>query len=222
VFQSFLKVGLRFPLHKTIVVVLKSFNIYLHQLTPNAIVRLEIFIRSVRSQGVELDAKAFYEAFSQIQELHLRTKATRGLHNSFGCYNFAYRRGSMFLALACRSKWTNEWAKEWFYMKNDMNARADIKGIIQTPVATSFGYKKPMCYINFEAQATIVAFNVVCTHIGTRDLVHEFLAFKTWLLVTEWDMSKMSKKDTLDAEPRLVRLHYMYKFEYEFGEPSDE
>jgi hypothetical protein len=44
VFRSFLKTDLRFPLHKTIAVVLKRFNIYLHHLTPNAIVCLEIFI----------------------------------------------------------------------------------------------------------------------------------------------------------------------------------
>jgi hypothetical protein len=44
VFRSFLKAGLRFPLHKTVVAVLKRFNIYLHRLTPNAIVRLGIFI----------------------------------------------------------------------------------------------------------------------------------------------------------------------------------
>jgi hypothetical protein len=50
VFRSFLKVGLRFPLHKTVVVILKRFNIYLHQLTPNTIVHLGIFIWVVRSQ----------------------------------------------------------------------------------------------------------------------------------------------------------------------------
>jgi hypothetical protein len=44
IFRSFLKAGLRFPLHKMIVDVLKRFNIYLHQLTSNAIVRLGIFI----------------------------------------------------------------------------------------------------------------------------------------------------------------------------------
>jgi hypothetical protein len=38
-FRCFLKAGLRFPLHKTVVAVLKRFNVYLHQLTPNAIVR---------------------------------------------------------------------------------------------------------------------------------------------------------------------------------------
>jgi hypothetical protein len=35
VFRCFLKAGLRSPLHKTVVTVLKRFNIYLHQLTPN-------------------------------------------------------------------------------------------------------------------------------------------------------------------------------------------
>jgi hypothetical protein len=40
VFWCFLKAGLRFPLHKMVVVVLKRFNIYLSQLTPNSIVHL--------------------------------------------------------------------------------------------------------------------------------------------------------------------------------------
>jgi hypothetical protein len=31
----------------------------------------------------------------------------------------------------------------------------------------------------------------------------------------------MSKKDASNVEPRLIRLCYKYKFEAEFGEPSD-
>jgi hypothetical protein len=53
VFKSFFKAGLRFPLHGMIVDVLENFEIYLHQLTPNAIVRLSVFIWALRSQGVE-------------------------------------------------------------------------------------------------------------------------------------------------------------------------
>jgi hypothetical protein len=34
-------------------------------------------------------------------------------------------------------------------------------------------------------------------------------------------MSKMSEKDASDADPGLVRLCYNYKFEDEFGEPSN-
>jgi hypothetical protein len=161
-FHCFLKAGLRFPLHNTVVAVLKRFNIYLYQLTPNAIVRLGFFVWVVRSQRIEFDAEAFCEAFSHINEQHFQTKATRGLNNNFGCYNFTYRRSLMFLALAYRSKW----AKEWFYMKNDLTAWADILGIIQSPIVTSFGFKKPTCYVNFEAQAAIVAFDVVSTYIS--------------------------------------------------------
>jgi hypothetical protein len=51
VFKSFFKAGLRFPLNKMIADVLKKFGIYLHQLTPNAIVRLSVYIWALRSQG---------------------------------------------------------------------------------------------------------------------------------------------------------------------------
>jgi hypothetical protein len=44
VFKSFFRAGLRLPLNEMIGEVLKKFEIYLHQLTPNAIVRLSVFI----------------------------------------------------------------------------------------------------------------------------------------------------------------------------------
>jgi hypothetical protein len=44
VFKSFFRAALRFPLNDMIGEVLKNFEIYLHRLTPNAIVRLNVFI----------------------------------------------------------------------------------------------------------------------------------------------------------------------------------
>jgi hypothetical protein len=44
VFKSFFRAGLRFPLNEMIGEVLDNYEIYLHQLTPNTIVRLSIFI----------------------------------------------------------------------------------------------------------------------------------------------------------------------------------
>jgi hypothetical protein len=49
VFKSFFRAGLRFPLYDMIGEVLKNFEIYLHQLTPNAIVRLSVYIWALRS-----------------------------------------------------------------------------------------------------------------------------------------------------------------------------
>ena len=59
IFKSFLKAGLRFPLNRMIADVLKKFGIHFHQLTPNAIVRLSVYIWALRSQGVEPFAEGF-------------------------------------------------------------------------------------------------------------------------------------------------------------------
>jgi hypothetical protein len=43
-YQSFFMAGLRFPLSKFVVEVLKIFQIFLHQITPEAIMRMGIFV----------------------------------------------------------------------------------------------------------------------------------------------------------------------------------
>jgi hypothetical protein len=70
IFRSFLKAGLRFPLSSFVVEVLKIFEIYLHQLTPESIIRMGIFVWAVRSQGLEPNAKSF----CNIHELLYETK----------------------------------------------------------------------------------------------------------------------------------------------------
>jgi hypothetical protein len=59
VFKSFFRAGLRFPLYDIIGEVLKRFEIYLHQLTPNAIIRLSVYIWALRSQGKSDNAEGF-------------------------------------------------------------------------------------------------------------------------------------------------------------------
>jgi hypothetical protein len=59
VFKIFFRAGLRFPLYDIIGEVLKRFEIYLHQLTPNAIVRLSVYIWALRSQGKDANAQGF-------------------------------------------------------------------------------------------------------------------------------------------------------------------
>jgi hypothetical protein len=102
IFKSFLKAGLRFPLNRMISDVLQKFGIYFHQLTPNAIVTLSVYIWALRSQAVE----PFADSFCRVHELHYQTKARKdGLHENFGCYNFAYRKTTKFPVISYRSKW---------------------------------------------------------------------------------------------------------------------
>jgi hypothetical protein len=72
VYRGFMIAGLRFPLNKFLVEVLKTFEIYLHQIIPEAIIRMWIFIWSLRSQGLETNAKCF----CNMHELSYETKAT--------------------------------------------------------------------------------------------------------------------------------------------------
>jgi hypothetical protein len=51
VFKSFFRAGLRFSLNDMIVEVLKNFEIYLHQLTPNTIVRLCLHMSSPKPRN---------------------------------------------------------------------------------------------------------------------------------------------------------------------------
>jgi hypothetical protein len=54
-----MKAGLCFPLHKMLIEVLKTFEIYLHQLTPEVLIKVGVFIWAMKSQGLEPDAKCF-------------------------------------------------------------------------------------------------------------------------------------------------------------------
>jgi hypothetical protein len=89
IYRSFFTVGLRFPLSKFVVEVLKIYQIFLHQITPEAIIRMGIFVWAVRSQGLEPSVKCF----NSMHELLYETKATgkEYYHNNFGCYGFIAR-----------------------------------------------------------------------------------------------------------------------------------
>src|SRR5688572_27422860 len=71
IYRSFFKARLCFPLSRFVVEVLKIYQIFLHQITPKAIIRMGIFVWAVRSQGLEPSAKCF----CSMHELVYETKA---------------------------------------------------------------------------------------------------------------------------------------------------
>jgi hypothetical protein len=89
-----------------------------------------------------------------------------------------------------RKKWPGSWMQEWLYVKNDLSQREDVKIIIQRPVWSRFGIRRPSTAHGNDVQACQAAFNTVCTYIGTRDLVQEHIAYKVWPLAREWEMPK--------------------------------
>jgi hypothetical protein len=110
--------------------------------------------------------------------------------------------------------------KEWFYVKNDLKAREDIKDIIMRPIWQRFGLRKPKVDIDEAAEECQRAFGVVCSFIGTRDLIQEHIAFRVWPLVEKWEMPK--ETITKSDEGGLVRMKYTFRYEGKFVEPDDD
>jgi hypothetical protein len=69
------------------------------------------------------------------------------------------------------------------------------------------------------SQITLAEFCVISDHIGTRDLVQEFLAFKVFPTMRDWEMPKLEGEK---KKGEFVRLPYYYKFKKHFKKPSQE
>jgi hypothetical protein len=110
--------------------------------------------------------------------------------------------------------------KEWFYVKNDLKAREDIKDIIMRPIWQRFSLRKPKVQIDEAAEGCQRAFGMVCSFIGTRDLIQEHIAFRIWPLLEKWEMPKETVIKTGEGE--LVRLRYNFKYGDKFDEPNDD
>ena len=88
------------------------------------------------------------------------------------------------------------------------------------PIWQRFGLRKPKVDIDEAAEECRRAFGVVCSFIGTRDLIQEHIAFRVWPLVEKWEIPKetISKPD----EGGLVRLKYTFRYGDQFVEPDDD
>jgi hypothetical protein len=164
------------------------------------------------------DAEAFY----QVHELHYQTKArVDGLHENFGCYNFAYRKDTKAPVLSYRTKWTTGWKSEWFYMKADEKKREKLMTMVMSPLTLSFEMTRPLCNMQLGSpcQLAEVEFRVVAKQISTRDLVQEYLANRTYPTSSGWGMPKRKE---VGKKHGLIRLAYRFKFEKQFKKPCKE
>jgi hypothetical protein len=160
----------------------------------------------------------FGVGFCRVHELHYQTKARgHGLHENFGCYNFAYRKNTKFPVISYRSKWTAGWKSKWFYVKVD----EEKEKLVQSPLELTFEETRPRCDMTpgSSSQVALAEFRVIADHIGTRDLVQEFLAFRVFPTLKEWEMPKLKGEK---KKGEFVRLPYHYKFKKHFKVPCQE
>jgi hypothetical protein len=157
-----------------------------------------------------------------MHELLYDTKAIgkEQYHNNFSCYGFIAHPNASHPVPTFWKRWPGAWMEECFYVKNDLNAREDIKEIIQRPIWSCFGLRRSKVEIDDVVEACQMAFSTVCSFIGTRDLIQEHIAFRVWPLVESWEMPK--ETITNSGEGNLVRLKYTFRFGDKFDEPNDD
>jgi hypothetical protein len=153
-----------------------------------------------------------------LAELHYQTKAREdGLHENFGYYNFAYRKDMKTPVVSYRTKWPTGWKTEWFYVKIDEKKEK----LVQSPLVLTFGLTRPQCRMTLGTSCldAVGEFRVVAEHIGTRDLVQEYLANRVFPTLKEWGMPKLKGEK---KKNELVWLPYHFKFKKHFKEPCQE
>jgi hypothetical protein len=95
-----------------------------------------------------------------------------------------------YLVPTFQKKWSGSWMQEWFYVKNGLDQREDIRGIIQRPIWSRFGIRRSSAALRNDVQVCQTAFNTICTYIDTRDLIQEHIAYRVWPLASGWEMPK--------------------------------
>jgi hypothetical protein len=84
-------------------------------------------------------------------------------------------------------------------VKNDLDQREDIRGIIQRLIWSRFGIRRPSAALRNYVQACQTAFNTKCTYIGMRDLIQENIAYRVWPLANGWDMPKEERQQVMSC-----------------------
>jgi hypothetical protein len=164
------------------------------------------------------------EAFCRVHELHYQTKARAdGLHENFGCYNFAYRKDTKAPVLSYRTKWPTGWKNEWFYMKADEKKREKLMTMVMSPLSLSFGMTMPLCNMQLGSPCELseVEFRVGAEQISTRDLVQEYLANRTYP-TSSAVVGECQRRKKWGKKHELVHLAYRFKFEKQFKKPCKE
>jgi hypothetical protein len=68
--------------------------------------------------------------------------------------------------------------------------------LVQSPLELIFRETRPRCDMTpgSPSQVALAEFRVIADHIGTRDLLQEFLAFRVFPTLKEWEMPKLKGK----------------------------
>jgi len=122
VFRDLFTAGLQMPLDPVVVDIFRLFKVYLHQMTPTSIVRLNLYMWLAKTCRLSPSAEGFARAFRvHYQPKKISVESTVGAEIStipqYGCYTFTFHKNLPSPVPASKNKWANDWSSYWFYHK---------------------------------------------------------------------------------------------------------
>ena len=110
------------PLDPVVVDIFRLFKVFLHQMTPTSIVRLNLYMWLAKTCRFSPSAEGFACAFRvHYQPKKISVQTTGGTEISavpqYGRYTFAFHKNLPSPVTASKNKWAYNWSSHWFYHK---------------------------------------------------------------------------------------------------------
>jgi len=180
VFRDLFTAGLRMPLDPVVVDIFRLFKVYLHQMTPTSIVRLNLYMWLAKTCRLSPSAEGFARAFRvHYQPKKISVQTTGGAEISaipqYGCYTFAFHKNLPSPITVSKNKWANDWSSHWFYHKVALDPETKTHPLVIDHIAALSDVPKVASHARAEDEALFALLRKLSKTFGTRDLIEEFV-----------------------------------------------
>jgi hypothetical protein len=182
--------------------VLRRFEVQVHQLTPNAVVALAMYVWAMTSYGSQPSVEVFTKHYC----LHWQKRKIGHEIAQFGSCTFTPKTGKTSMEVVelvpcARNKWGNWW-EFWFYV-----SEGTVEDHIGLPVAVMCSHYY-VAYLQFEVaedDADEGALRCAARMSSGRDLVEEFVGYGVWPLAHGWAQGEVCPSEMPSWGGQLVR-----------------
>jgi hypothetical protein len=202
VFEAFFAAGLCLPAHRFMAVVLRRFEVQIHQLTPNAVVALAKYVWATTSYG----GPPYVEVFVKHYCLHWQKRKMGHKIAQFGSCTFTPKTGRTSIEVVelvpcARNKWGNWW-EFWFYVSE--GTVEDHPGLSVAVMCSHYYIAYPQFEVAEDDEDEGALRCAVLMSSG-RDLAEEFVGYGVWPLAHGWALGKVCPREMPSRGGMLVQ-----------------
>ena len=200
VFRNLFTAGLRMPLDSVVVDIFRLFKVYLHQMTPTSIMRLNLYMWLAKTCRLFPSAEVFARAFRvHYQPKKISVQSAGGAEISaipqYGCYTFAFHKNLPCPVAASKNKWANDWSSYWFYHKVTLDPNTKTHPLVIDHVPALGEVPKVVCHVRAEDEPLLALLRKLSKTFSTRDVIEEIVACGCFPIRVGWDISSWLAED---------------------------